>query len=82
MVRENQIIVQPDEDYFAYTFCNERIFSSKEKLQQHCRTAKVHQGRWCDVHDWLFVTEDRLSAHLRGAADHWVCAICDADGDI
>lgn len=81
MVRNNQITVRTDEDYFACIPCNERTFSSEEKLHQHCRTAKVHRGEWCDVHKWLFVTEGALSAHLHDASDHWVCSICDTDED-
>lgn len=81
MVRENQILVQADDSYFACLPCGERLFSSEEHLFQHCRTARKHQGKWCDYHEWLFVSSDALRAHEHNASDHWICDFCNADED-
>lgn len=81
MVRENQIVVQPDEEQFVCTACDGRTFNAKEYLLQHCRTAKAHRREWCDSCEWLFVSACALDAHRRDSPRHWICPICELDKD-
>ena len=81
MVRENRIVVLPHQAYFACVACDDRTFSTKEHLLQHCRAAKIHTGEWCEGCEWLFVSCDALDAHLRGSPNHWICSVCKLDED-
>ena len=47
-VKDYQILVDSDSGQFICYSCNIRYFRTHHSLFQHCRTAAVHRGEWCE----------------------------------
>lgn len=79
MVRENQIIVDGDNEDYICLSCDKRTFPSAAGLLQHCRNNGLHRGEWCERCQWLFVSPSAWTAHVRSSDLHAVCTFCGID---
>lgn len=79
MVRLNQITVDYANDCFICVPCNSRHFTSATGLFQHCRTSNLHRGEWCERCQWLFVSEEARTTHIRHSSQHAFCQFCSRD---
>lgn len=79
MGRLNQALIRTEEEEFICVSCDEREFGTEEALLQHCRNARRHESEWCERCEWLFVSANARSQHVRDSNVHWLCSRCGFD---
>jgi hypothetical protein len=79
MTRENQALINVEEDEFVCVSCDEREFDTEEALLQHCQNARCHKSESCKRCRWLFISTKACEQHIQDSQNHWICSECSVD---
>ena len=72
------MILNEEDSIFTCTSCDGQAFISVTSLLQHCRS-KRHTDEWCERCQWLFVSSEARTDHVRKSDKHHQCEVCDEE---
>ena len=78
MARDNQLSINNETRTFFCRPCD-RYFNTVDGALNHCRNAQTHDGEWCELCEWLFVSEAACQTHFNNSSRHNFCDQCNLD---